>query len=97
MKKAGDLVKQLVNDFTDSAKYLGVFKEWQSIAGRDIAAHAKIRDIENGFVLVDLDHPGWMQRIQLQQRRIVRKITEKFPELGIKGLKLYLRTIDTRK
>lgn len=97
MKKAGDLVQKILENVTDSSKYLGIFKEWRQIAGQDIAAHASIRDIEQGYLLIDVDHPGWMQRLQMKQRYIVKQIHNNYPDLEIKGIKLYLKTIDNAK
>lgn len=97
MKKAGDLVRELMNSITDNSKYLGIFKEWNGIVGQDIAAHAKIRDIEQGYIIIEVDHPGWMQRLQMKERKMLKKIQEKYAELEIKGIKLFLKTIDNPK
>ena len=97
MKKAGDLVQQILANVTDNAKYLGVFNKWKDLAGRDIAAHAKIRDIEQEYLLVDVDHPGWMQRLQMKEKTILKQIHLHYPDLHIKGIKLYLKTIDNAK
>ena len=97
MKKAGDLVQKILANLTDSSKYLGIFREWKQIAGQDVAAHAVIRDIEQGYLLIDVDHPGWMQRLQLKEKAIMKKIRLNYPELDIKGIKLYLKTIDNAK
>jgi predicted nucleic acid-binding Zn ribbon protein len=97
MKRAGDLVHKILEDITDNSKFLGIFKEWKDFAGQDIAAHAVIRDIEQGYLLVDADHPGWMQRLQMKEKMIVKKIHQHYPELEIKGIKLFLKTIDNAK
>lgn len=97
MKKAGDLVREIIDKCSQGVRYLGIFKGWDDLVGQDLASHTKVKDIEQGYVLVEVDHPGWMYRLQLKERRILKSIRLKYPELDIKGLKLYLKTIDNAK
>jgi len=63
-------------------------RAWPEIAGRDLAAHSQILDVKNGSLLVGLDHPAWLQRMQMEQRRIVKSVQRKFPALEIRYLHL---------
>ncbi len=97
MKKAGDLVRQIMDNISDSEKYVGIFKKWSDLVGSEFAAHANIKDIEQGYIVVEVDHPGWMQKFQLMERKILKKVQKYYTELEIKGIKLFLKTIDNAK
>jgi predicted nucleic acid-binding Zn ribbon protein len=102
MKKAGDILKVLMERIesekgTAYRQSVQVFREWDRIVGEKLAAHSTVRDLENGFLVVDIDHPGWLQLLQMKEREIVNRIRKFYPELELKGLKLYIKTIDNAK
>jgi predicted nucleic acid-binding Zn ribbon protein len=102
MKKAGDILKVLMEKIESEKEpsyrqSVKVFREWDTIVGEKLAAHSRVREFENGFLLVDLDHPGWLQMLQLKEREIVKRIRKFYPELEVKGLKLFVKTIDNAK
>ena len=102
MRKAGDILKSLMEKIGGEKgpmyiQTVQVFREWDRIVGEKIAAHSRIRDVENGFIIVDIDHPGWLQLLQLKEREVLNKIRRLYPELQVKGLKLYVKTIDNAK
>ena len=43
-------------------------------------------DIKRGILIVEAEHQGWMQLLQLQQDRILEEIELKFPDLKIRGI-----------
>jgi hypothetical protein len=62
------------------------FASWERAAGERLSAHSRPVDVRNGIVIVEADHPGWVQLLQLDQRRILEAIKRSFPELGITGI-----------
>ena len=62
------------------------FGSWERAAGDRLSAHSRPVDVRNGIVIVEADHPGWVQLLQLEQRRILEAIKRSFPELGITGI-----------
>ena len=62
------------------------FGSWGRAAGERLSAHSRPVDVRNGIVIVEADHPGWVQLLQLEQRRILEAIKRSFPELGITGI-----------
>lgn len=70
--------------------YHTVFSAWEQIVGERIAAHSEVKDIDNGIVLVQVDHPGWIQMIQLRQTQFVQSLRRRYPDLNIRGLRLQL-------
>lgn len=85
-------VSQLLSAFFDEKtlqrgeQYLQFSRSWRSIVGDRLADHSKPADIRHGILLVETDHSGWIQLLQLKQERILGEIKKRYPELEIHGL-----------
>lgn len=51
--------------------------------GANLYAHSKIIDVRNGIVLVETDHPGWIQTLKLYQNYILTGLRKAVPELSV--------------
>jgi hypothetical protein len=93
MEKASDLLKQIFDNFNSYEKgqtYIDFFSSWSKIAGLDLSSHTNISDIRNGFLIVQVDHPGWMQMLQMKQNYIINQVKKRYPELGINAISIRL-------
>jgi hypothetical protein len=92
MDKAGDILKSFLSFYRlgEGEKYVSFFSDWKSIVGEDIACHARAVDIRKEALLVEVDHPGWMQILQMKQADILKLIARKHPGLGIRVLHMRL-------
>ena len=90
MKSAKDLIAKLFDKQTGvlAERYSSLFSGWKQIAGIDIAAHSAVKELENGTLVVEVDHPGWVQMIRLKERGILLSIQKRYPELDIRMIKL---------
>ncbi|MCE1195145.1 DUF721 domain-containing protein [bacterium] len=85
-------VSELLSAFFDhemaakGASYSGFGRAWKSIAGTRLGEHSRPADIRHGILIVEAEHQGWMQLLQLQQDRILEEIGRRFPELEIRGI-----------
>lgn len=88
--RAADLVSHLVDliGVEDRTGVLPLLREWTRIVGDGPAAHSRIIDIANGAVMVGVDHPAWLQRLQLKQDRILMEINRRTTGLTIARLQL---------
>lgn len=91
MKKAGDLLK----DFFDNLKLNGIDEKpiasfWEDIVGKEIAQHTRVKEIKKGILIIEADHPGWLQIINLKKRQIIDKVIKEFPEKEITEMKSIL-------
>jgi predicted nucleic acid-binding Zn ribbon protein len=88
MVKLGELLNSvLAPGFVEQAqKYHSLFSSWASIAGPNLAAHSRIAELEHSVLLVEADHPGWVQMLQMQQGRLLARLQKRFPELNISGI-----------
>ncbi|SEA24013.1 Protein of unknown function [Desulfuromusa kysingii] len=66
---------------------------WDQLVGEQIAARARPFKLRQGVLEVQVDHPVWMQQLQMMKPQILEKIAAKIPNAGITDI--YLR--QTRK
>lgn len=92
MKKAGDILKTFFDRsvLAEGEKYLRFFGAWDEIVGPDISAHAKAVDIVHSSVVVQVDHPGWLQMLQLRENNVLQALHRRFPDLKITGMRYRL-------
>jgi hypothetical protein len=92
MNKAGDLLKDFFAfcNIEGGEKYVALFSSWRKIAGDDIAAHSRIFNLHRGALIVEVDHPGWAQRLRMQQSGILQKLSTNYPDLGIRMIHIKL-------
>jgi hypothetical protein len=90
VKKAAEILARLLERQPGAgAQPSGsLFGEWQEIVGLSLAEHCRAVDIRHHSLLVEADHPGWMQLLQLSRRTVLAKIRQRFPELEIRDLKV---------
>ncbi|MFK5927154.1 MAG: DUF721 domain-containing protein [Desulfuromusa sp.] len=62
---------------------------WDQLVGEQIAARARPFKLRKGVLEVQVDHPVWMQQLQLMKPQILEKIDAKIPDAGITDI--YLR------
>lgn len=85
---ARELVERLIRQIgaRDEQGVVPFVSAWPRIVGTDLAAHTRVLDIRNGAILVGVDHPGWMQRLHLEQKRVIARIQSEFPALQVRYL-----------
>ncbi len=88
MRKADDLIQRFLDSIgqTEGSDYIGLFGSWQPIVGERIAAHSQPVDVRGRTLIVEADHPGWVQMVMMRRGRIVDELRRRFPELGITGI-----------
>ncbi|TCW61735.1 DUF721 domain-containing protein [Treponema sp. J25] len=88
MKKAAEILSAFLDDslLAKGQQYSALFNAWKEIAGEQIAAHSRIREFEKSIIIVEAEHPGWIQLLQTKQRYFIDAFQKKFPELQIRGI-----------
>ena len=102
MRKAGDILTALFGpDFWKNASLnADLFSSWQEIISEvwprsedaeqdDIpaaAVHSRVKELEHGVLLVEADHPGWVQILQTKQSELLSTVQRRYPKLGITGI-----------
>ena len=103
MRKAGDIISELFREnfgieFSDkSRKEVNIFLSWPDVVKQvwadenpAIETHAKIRELERGELLIEADHPGWIQILQTKQKELLSVFQLKFPQQEIKSVNFRL-------
>ena len=98
MKKAADILKNILGEqqARQAGEWSTFFKGWQALAGDDIAAHSSVRDVKQGSVIVEVDHPGWLQMLQMKKGKILATMKKRYPELDIQDIRIFLGTVSKR-
>ncbi len=95
-ERVGNLIKQIYGN-TDFGLQLSRHQAWliwDQLVGEQIAARARPLRLRNSILEVQVDHPVWMQQLQMLKPQILKKINERIPQAAITDI--YLRQT-TRK
>jgi len=89
VKKAAEILARLLDKGPPGAlPFPALFGGWQEIAGASLAEHCRAYEVRHRCLLVECDHPGWMQLLLMQKKQILAKIRQRFPQLGIRDVKV---------
>ncbi|WP_321370021.1 DUF721 domain-containing protein [uncultured Desulfuromusa sp.] len=90
-EKVGFLLKQILGQpgFGEQLNRHQAWLVWDQLVGEQIAARARPFKLRKGVLEVQVDHPVWMQQLQLMKPQILEKIEAKIPNAGITDI--YLR------
>ncbi len=92
MRKAEDVFKAFLSQYNikKGDTYFSFFSSWKEIAGRDIAAHSRLIDIRHNAAVIEIDHPAWMQMLQMKEKKVLSEMRRRFPSLSIRSLQMRL-------
>lgn len=54
--------------------------------GRRLASYTKVIDLKNGILLIEADHPGWIQYLNFYKKFILTGLKRELPNLKINSL-----------
>jgi hypothetical protein len=54
-----------------------------------------VLDVNRGSVIVEVDHPGWSQQLQMIRKKAIHELAGRFPELGIKNMIIRVSSVCT--
>jgi hypothetical protein len=96
MKKAGDLLSAIIDEKTihQARGYSRLFRSWEWLTKKyRIAAaadHTRIKDLNRNILIVEADHPGWIQILQTKEHKLLEELRAGFPDLDIQGISIRL-------
>jgi hypothetical protein len=88
VKKASEILSRFFDDTTlQAATQFEMFRSsWKQLVGQRLADHSKPKSVLHRTLLISADHAGWVQLLQLDQERILARISKHYPELEITSL-----------
>ena len=98
MKKAGEILAAFLDkDIIKDAEQMG--KLFSPTAWSDLLnsiklsqgiSHSHIAELERSVLLIEADHPGWIQLLQTKQRELLDAVRRRFPEITFSGISFRL-------
>ena len=85
-----DRVLQKIPQDNTRATEFQLYRNWAEYVGTDIAAHSAPVELEGHTLLIEVDHPAWLQKLQLHSSAIIRQVNKKSPSFALKALRLHL-------
>ena len=82
MELAGDVLKRILAT-SEGPPGSSVFGAWAAVAGTQLAAHTRVVDLEGDRLVVEADHPGWGQMVQMRQKQILAHLRKRYPQLTL--------------
>lgn len=98
LKKAapvGALLKQVLGSqgLSEQLSRYQAWLVWDQLVGEQIARRARPLRLRQSVLEVAVDHPVWMQQLQMLKPKILEKINQQLPNAGITDI--YLRKSNT--
>ena len=96
MKKAGELLSVFFTKETlDEAEgYTKLFRSWEEVVNdlhiQSAGDYSRIVRFERNILLIEADHPGWIQILQSKQRDLLLEFQSRFPDFSIKEISFRL-------
>ncbi len=90
MRKAAEILSSLLNARVRSQgkAYSSLFSGWGRLVGLSLAEHSRVVELRRGILLVQVDHPGWMQMLHLRRREILRRLRGSYSQLAVRDIKV---------
>ncbi len=90
-QKAGSLLQKMMNqsELGHQLSRHQAWLIWDKLVGKQIAMRARPLRIRQGVLEVQVDHPVWMQQLQMLKPQILKRLATMAPHSGIEDI--YLR------
>jgi predicted nucleic acid-binding Zn ribbon protein len=96
MRKVGELLSAFFDEkmMAQAQGYSKLFLSWARLTKKyGIAAaadHSRIRELDRNVLIVEADHPGWIQILQTKEHKLLEELRSQFPDLDINGISFRL-------
>ncbi len=99
VKKASEVLKRFFDDKTiqEASRFETFRSTWKQIVGQRFADHSRPKSVVHRTLLIAADHAGWIQLLQMNQARILERISKYYPELQITSLAFSVEIIGAEK
>ena len=81
-------------------EYNRLYSVWEELTQKHgiaaAASHSRLLDIKHGVLLIEAEHPGWIQLLQTKEHKLLQDLQTTFPDIGINGIafKLGISSMD---
>lgn len=94
MRKVGDILREYLREkgWLTENPYGALFRNWREVAGGGLADHTRLRDVHDGIMIVEADHPGWLQMAGIRREALLSAARRAAPEARLAGIRFVLAT-----
>jgi|SRR3989338_3954038 len=81
----GDILSKFFQNSTWKKKteQYSLWEHWETIVGKEAAKHARPERWQNDMLIVQTDHPVWIQELKMREPEILEKIRKYCPKLTL--------------
>ena len=89
MRKVGDVLRDFLKErgWPLEDPYGPLFRGWEDIAGPELGTRSRVVEVEDGVIVVEVDHPGWLQMLQLRKRSLLEAARKAAPHGRIEDIR----------
>jgi predicted nucleic acid-binding Zn ribbon protein len=89
VKRVGDLLRKFleVRGWASGDPYSPLFAGWKAVVGEPLAGHCRLEEVEDGVLIVEVDHPGWLQMLAMQKQTVLDAARRAAPGARIQGMR----------
>ena len=92
MRKVGDILREYLREkgWLTENPYGALFQNWREVAGRGLGDHTRLRDVHDGVMIVEADHPGWLQMAGMRKEALLSAARRVAPAARLTAVRLVL-------
>lgn len=89
-ERTGDILQRVLRDLglEDRIEEARLRDRWADVVGDAIASRCRPGRISDGILFIEVENNVWMQEMMFHRERLLRMIGERFPGLGIRGIRM---------
>ena len=98
MRKVGDVLRDFLKErgWPSEDPYGPLFRGWEDIAGPELGTRSRVVEVEDGVIVVEVEHPGWLQMLQLKKRSLLEAARKAVPLCTISDIRGRMARRDVR-
>lgn len=91
--KIGDILEQALKnwDLGPKLRRYEAAANWEEIAGPQIAAKSRSKGMQGDILVIEVDHPAWVQELHLMKELLLKKLRAEHPQAKIRDLRFVLK------
>ncbi len=86
MERLGEILRRWLAETPEAQGATDLFQGWQDIVGAELAAHTRPVEVEKGKLIVEVDHPGWVQLLNTGEPAIIKRLNRSHGSLSIERI-----------
>jgi len=92
VRKVGDILREYLREkgWLTANPYGALFQNWSDVAGATLAGHVRLRDVRDGIMIVEADHPGWLQMAGLRKEALLSAARTTAPAARLTDIRFVL-------